>query len=527
MASFDLIIKNGTILDGIASEPIAADLGISGDQIKAIGQLHGASAAKIIEAESKLVTPGFVDIQNHSDSYFTLLEIPTADSLVSQGITSMALGQCGTSLAPLPGPEALKSIQKWHSLAGANLNWLSFAEYLATLENYPLGVNVASLVGHSTLRRGLVGDEVRPATPEEIKIMEKLFLDSFAIGAAGVSLGLIYAHETTSGAPELASAAAAAAAKGKLLSCHLRSEGGHVVAAINEVIALAQAASARLKIAHFKIRGRTNWPFFEEALSSIDRAYQRGVDVFFDVYPYSTSWTVLYTYLPKWAYEGGRNAILGHLRDRGSRQKILIYLKDQEHDLGSVFIATSETNSSFIGKTLAQVAANQEVSVEEALLNVLAATAAQVIVFDHNLSEDNMLALLRHPLAVIATDGAGYDFHYSPAHGLVHPRCFGTMPKFLSLVRDRKLMSWPEAIKKITSRPAEKLGLKKRGRLAVGNFADVAVLDPADLGSRASYENPYIQAEGVDLVVVNGKIAFAEDETLRSQTQPAGRVLRI
>ncbi|MBI4050262.1 MAG: amidohydrolase family protein [Candidatus Doudnabacteria bacterium] len=525
--SFDLIVKNGTVLDGTADEGFRADLGVSGDVIRAIGNLAGAGAGKTIDAEGKLVTPGFIDIQNHSDSYFTLLEIPTAPSLVTQGITTVAVGQCGTSLAPLAGPEALKSIQKWHSLAGTNLNWLSFGEYLAVLQNYPLGVNVASLVGHSTLRRGLIGDQVRPATPEEIKIMEKMMHDSFELGAAGLSLGLVYAHEVDSSGPELASAVKIAAAKNKLLSVHLRSEGSHVVPALGEVIELAQNAGARLKVSHFKIRGRANWPFFEEAVAALDRAYQRGGNVFFDVYPYSTSWTVLYTYLPKWAYEGGRAAILGHLRDRSSRQKILAYLRDQERDLGSVFIATSETNSSFVGKTLAQIAANQEVGVEEALLNVLSATAAQVIVFDHNLSEENMQVLLQHPLAVIATDGAGYDFHYSPAHGLVHPRCFGAMPKFLSLVRDRKLMSWAEAIKKITSRPAQKLGLLKRGRLAVGNFADIVVLDPASLGSRASYENPYIQAEGVETVLVNGRIAYAEEDALAAQAQTSGRVLRI
>ena len=523
--TFDLIIKNGTILDGIANEGRLADVGIAGGKIAAVDDLKNARAARVIDARQKYVAPGFVDAQNHSDSYFTLLEIPAVPSLVAQGITTAAVGQCGTSLAPLSGPAALKSIQKWHSLAGANINWLSFAEFFEALSGYPLGVNVASLAGHATLRRGLVGDQIRAATPEEIKIMEKLILDSFAAGAAGVSLGLMYAHEADSSAAELASAAGLAARSKKLLSVHLRSEGAHLVQAVDEALALAAAApGTNLKISHFKARGRQNWPFQAEALAHLDQAYQRGVNVWFDVYPYSTSWTVLYTYLPKWAYEGGRSAILNNLQNRSAREKMAAYLRDQEQNLGSVFIATSETNPALVGKTLAQVAANQEVSVEEALLNVLSATSTQVIAFDHNLSESHVEQLLRHPLSVIATDGAGYDFAYNPGHGLLHPRCFGTFPKFLSMVREKKLMTWGEAVKKITSRPAEKLGLKDRGKIVKGAAADLVVFDPKTVGSRATYENPYVEPDGIELVLVGGKIAYSSTEGTR---ETAGKILRI
>src|SRR3989344_5891712 len=210
---FDTIIKNGTILDGISAEPHSADVGISGKEIKAIGNLSSARAKQIISADHKFVCPGFIDIQNHSDSYFTLLEIPAMPSLTSQGVTTIAVGQCGTSLAPLPNIEAIKSVQKWHSLAGANLNWLTFGEYFDSLKRYPLGVNVTSLIGHSTLRRDLVG-----------------------------------------------------------------------------------SARASLEISHFKVRGEKNWPKLEAAMARIDRAYQRGVNVSFDVYPYTTSWPVAYTY---------------------------------------------------------------------------------------------------------------------------------------------------------------------------------------------------------------------------------------
>jgi len=319
--TFDLLIKNGTVLDGASNQAYKADIGINGNLIRVVGNLRGASAGQIIDASGLFVAPGFIDIQNHSDSYLTLLEIPSMESLVTQGITTILVGHCGTSLAPLSTPEALKSIQKWRSLAGANVNWQTFEEYLGTLKNYPLGVNVTSLVGHATVRRGLLSDQIRAATPEEILIIEKQIADSFEAGAKGVSLGLVYAHEANSSEEELLSVAKMVASNEKMLSVHLRSEGGHVVEALEEVIGLAEKSGCDLKISHFKIRGSQNYGYLDEALSVIDRAYQRGVSVFFDVYPYTTSWTVLYTYLPKWAYEGGKKSILKNRYCKTSRNR--------------------------------------------------------------------------------------------------------------------------------------------------------------------------------------------------------------
>ncbi len=524
--TFDILVKSGMIYDGEGKESYQGDLGINGEKIEAIGKLSGANAKVVVDAAQKCVAPGFVDIQNHSDSYLTILENPGADSLVTQGITTIAVGHCGTSLAPLPTPQALKSVQKWRSLAGANINWLGFDEYLQALRNHKLGVNALSLVGHATLRRGLLEDDVRTATREEVGIMSKLLQESLEVGAAGLSFGLLYAHEADSSAEELLALSKITADSQKMLSVHLRSEGSHVVAALDEVLELAAKAGAKLKISHLKIRNKPNWNFLDAVFSSIDRAYQKGVDVFFDAYPYMTSWSVLYTYLPKWAYEGGRAAILRNLKNEDMRKKILAYLRDQERNLGSIIVASSETNPAFNGKTISQIAKNQESAIEEAFVNVIGGTDAQVIGFDHNLSPQVQEAFLKHSLSVIATDGAGYDFAYRPQQGLVHPRCFGTMPKFLSLVREKKLLSWGEAIKKITSRPAQKLGLAKRGIIKAGHFADIVVFDPKTVDSRASYENPYQQADGIEHVLVNGKLAVLNGEMIYHKAA-IGRVLRV
>lgn len=520
--TFDILIKGGTILDGMKNEGYLADIGISRDQIKAVGNLARAQGKLVIEAENLYVAPGFVDAQNHSDSFLKLIEAPLLPSMLAQGITTIAVGHCGASLGPLPNLDALRSMQKWSSLIGANLNWLDFREFLATLSNYRLGPNVLSLVGHATMRRGLLGDEVRPATFEETLIECKILKESLDAGAAGLSMGLIYAHEVNASAFELESVAKVAAEADKLLSVHLRSERSHIVESIDEIVGLARITRSRVKISHFKIQGQQNWKFFESAIGAIDRAYQSGIDIFFDVYPYTTTWSVLYTYLPKWAYEGGKYAILKNLKDRDSRERILAYLASVQN-LEQILVANSERNQAFLGKTLGQIAKNQRISPSEALLNVIEGTEAQVGVFDENLSTEVLFELLRHPLSIVATDGTGYEYEHKIGEGFVHPRCFGTFPKFLSEVRDKKLMSWGAAIKKITSKPAEKLKLEKRGKLSQGYFADVVVFDPHDVGSKATFAKPYIFPDGIEYVIVNGKLAAHRGSELSAW----GRVLKI
>lgn len=522
--TFDILIKNGTVIDGVKNEPYAADVGISGAKIKAVGNLQSAKSGITIDAAGQFVTPGFIDIQNHSDSYFTLLENPNLPSMVRQGVTTIVVGQCGTSLAPLPNPAALQSVQKWHSLSGTNIDWLSFEEYLASLGKRDFGPNVVSLVGHATVRRGIIGDAPRSATSEEIKIISNILERSLASGGGGISLGLVYAHEADSSQEELETMGRLAAKEKKILSVHLRSDSSHAADAVNEVISLAAATGVRLKISHFKIRGKENWESHREILQLLDRAYQQGTDIFFDTYPYTTSWTVLYTYLPKWAYEGGKSAILQNLRSEQSRKNILAYLRQQEHNLENILIAGSQTNPGLVGRTLKQVAADHETDAAEAFLNVIMATRAQAVVFDHNLSPEVMEAFLKHPMSVVASDGAGYGFEVPREHDLVHPRCFGTFPKFLSLVRDKKILSWSESVKKITSRPAEKLGLATRGRLVPGLVADIAVFDPDKVAATSTYENPYLEPIGINHVLVGGIPAYSVSQGFGKSN---GKVIRI
>lgn len=507
----DLLIKNGAVIDGTGSAARNLDVAVEKGRISRIAAGITAAAAQTIDAKDCYVAPGFIDIQNHSDSYWTIFDQPEQASLLSQGITSIVMGNCGASLAPLLTSESIKSIQKWHSLAGININWNTMEEFLRVLKRGTLGVNVATLVGHATLRRGLVGDEVRELSLEELEIMKKSLEGALRNGALGLSMGLIYAHEVDSNREELRQSAEKLKGTGKYLSVHLRSEASHILEALDEVIDLAKSSSVPIKISHLKIRGKKNWPLVEQVFAKLEAAYRQGVNLSFDVYPYDTSWSILYTYLPKWAYEGGRSKILEAVNDPLSRRKILDYLKEQNHDFGSITIAEASGNQNFVGKSIRSVAQNQNVSNEEAVINVIAAAGTQVIVFDHNLSDEQIMRFIASPFSMIASDGAGYS---QSSDSLVHPRCYGTMPKFLRLVREGKLMKWEEAIAKITSVPAKLMGITNRGRLVEGAAADITLFNPMTVTDRATYANPDILSEGIEAVIVNGKLAYTPNKVL-------------
>ncbi|MGE5298335.1 MAG: N-acyl-D-amino-acid deacylase family protein [Acidobacteriaceae bacterium] len=503
---YKYVIKNGTVIDGVAKNAYKHDIAISEGVVVGMGRnIPAKTAEKVIDATGKFVVPGFIDIQNHSDSYWTIFDQPSQVSMVSQGITTIVTGNCGSSLAPLAGRESIKTIQKWHDLSGVNVNWASFEELGQVIEQNRLGVNVASLVGHATLRRGLLGDQVRTVTEEEVKVMERLLTKALDDGAFGLSMGLVYAHEVDSAVTELLSLAKSLQRHNKYLSVHLRSESEGILDAVDEAIDIGQRLEIPVKISHLKLRGKENWHLFDRLINKLENAFHSGLDITFDVYPYSSAWSVLYTYLPKWAYEGGRAETLRRINSEKDRKKILDFLRNQNYDYSNIRVATAEANNAFIGKTILHIAANLGTSNEEALLKVLSSTKNQAIVFDNNLFDEHVELLVSSPLSIIATDGAGYS---REGQSLVHPRCFGTMPKLLSMVREQKIMKWERAIAKITSEPARLLGLKRRGRIAIDAFADLVVFDPDKIKDRATFDQPFMFADGIDQVFVNGGLAF-------------------
>ena len=507
---YSLLIKNAKVIDGTGKPGEILDVAVQGDEIVNLDKNISTSAETVIDGSGKVLTPGFVDGQNHSDAYWQLFDNPQLDSLITQGFTTILVGNCGASLAPLLSKDSLLPLQKWHSLEGLNINWQSFSEYIETLSRTRMACNVASLVGYATLRRGLIGDEIRRLDKNELSALKKILEESLDAGAFGLSSGLSYSHEIIISELELFELAKVLKKHKALFSIHLRSEGGEVVEAVEEALDIARGTDVNLKISHLKIRGKQNWDKAGEVISQLETAYHKGLPVHFDLYPYDTMWQPLYSYLPKWAMEGGRTLMLKNFSDPAQRAKLAAYLNGSGVKFSQMMVASTANKLNFVGKTIGQIAKNMEVSSEEAVLQLIQNGGAEVLVFEQNMDPVQVEDYTNHPLSFIGTDGEGVgkdNFDH-----LVHPRCFGTAPKFIRQTLNTKKISLEEAIRKLTSGPAQKIGLKKRGELKVGNFADLVLFNPQTITDKSTYQNPYQFSIGIDYVFVNGKPVVSKSE---------------
>ena len=520
-----MLIKNGTIIDGTKKERFNADVRIDEGFIREIApRLSARNGEEVIDANGQFVTPGFVDILNHSDVYLTLLTNPGAHSLVHQGITTILVGNCGTSLAPLTDANVINAVQKWADPSSINVNWLSVKEFLDELERHPQHLNVATLVGHATLRRDILGDETRQANEEELRQMAYLLEQGLQEGAFGLSTGLAYSHAKVASPEEINALLTVLQKYGGLYQAHLRDEGDAFIETLQEAIQAAQQNGVPLHVGHLKAMGEKAWQDFPQGLQRIDEAIASGTGVTFDTYPYTRTASILYTLVPDWLATGGKKALLARLQDPESRSKALAEMKERHDWYERMVVAHANLDSLYIGKSLKEIAQNQGTSVEEAVLNLLIASEDRITVFTDTINEDNMRAALSHPASFVASDGVGYSTALEKNGDLVHPRSFGAFPRFLSTyVRDQKLMSFEEAIFKMTFGPAQACGFFQRGKLAVGYYADVTIFDPETISSAASFENPYQYASGISNVLVNGKFALRNGELTYMQT---GQILR-
>src|SRR3989344_101711 len=310
--TFDILIRDGPILDGSGKPRFRGDVGISGGAIMAVGKtvLAGAEAKKTISASVKFVAPGFIDITSHADANGSLFLNPDQDSLLTQGVTSILVGNCGSSLAPLVSREAADSLRKWRRGAETNINWLTVAGYLSELAKHPLGVNVGTLMGHGTMRRGITKGESRSLTIEELSQFRSLITRGIQEGAFGLSAGLIYSHEASATTEELAAFAKAVAHGDGVLKAHLRNEGGNLVPSMNEVVQAGRESKAHIIVSHFKAIGRRSWHLFSRTLGMMEHANAEGVRMHFDLSPYQRTGSFLYILLPAWAREGGFSTLL-------------------------------------------------------------------------------------------------------------------------------------------------------------------------------------------------------------------------
>jgi N-acyl-D-amino-acid deacylase len=505
----DVLIKNGTIIDGTGKPMFLGDVGIKEEKIREIGQLNHERAHIEIDAKDQYVCPGFVDVNNHSDTYWRIFSDPELESLLYQGITTIIGGNCGSSLAPLVNRDIIQTIQKWTDINTVNLNWLSMGEFLKEIEKRKLAVNFGTLVGHATLRRGLLRDEVRDVDVHELKTMKEMLKRAMKEGAFGISTGLVYTHAKSATAQEITELVKVVKEYNGVYTTHVRGETHELLEAVAEAIDVAKKTGANLQISHLKAIGENNWPLMDQAVNMIETARTDNMNVNFDVYPYTHTGSVLYILLPDWVAEGGKKLMLSRLKDPETRAKVIEEMKNENFDYSKITISISPLNKTLTNRRITDIAKLQEKSVEETIIDILVASEGRVIAMIHGLSENNVIKAIRNPFSIISTNGAGYNLEHKETSELVHPRNFGSFPRVLGqYVREKDILSWEEAVNKISGRPAEKFGIKKRGSLKIGNYADVTIIDPKTIADLATYENPYQYAKGVNWVVVNGKVAM-------------------
>ncbi|QQS61034.1 MAG: D-aminoacylase [Candidatus Moraniibacteriota bacterium] len=511
---YDILLRGGLVYDGTGAKPVRADVAIKDGFIHEMGEISKNQATReSIDVEGKVVSPGFIDVNNHSDTHWRMFFDPKLESLLSQGITTIIGGSCGSSLAPLLNEKAIDSIRKWIEVRSVHANWGHLCEFFSYLALRGIPLNFATLVGHNTLRRALVGDENRACTEEELAQAVRAVQTSLQEGALGLSFGLAYTHAKAADEREIQSLMKAVSAKG-IITVHLRNEGPFIQESLGEMLEYAKNTQSRLHISHLKVMGKRNWQSFDGALSLLDTASQEGVDVSFDVFPYDFSGSVLYTLLPDWVCEGGRMPMLERLRDFPTKRQIVSEMKQSSFEFEKMHILSATfLNQSLTKKNISEIAKSRGIESEEAFIEILLASEGRALARMNVLSEENMEKAMKHPLSMICSDGSGYSLKHKIIGEEIHPRNFGAFPRFLGhYVREKKLLSLEEALYKITGFPAKRFGISQRGVLKEGNYADIVVFDPDKIRDEATVQNPYQYASGIEYVVVNGEFAWRDSQ---------------
>ena len=494
---YDLIVRGGTVFDGLGGPGIERDLAVSAGRVAAIGKALSGRAAHEIDARGLAVVPGFIDMHSHVDG--SLRADARAESAIRQGITTVIAGQDGSSRATGAADD-------------------SFRDMFAALDALHPAVNVASMVGLGSIRGKVIGDDDRPATAAEIATMTGMVESALNDGACGASSGLEYTPGGFASREELIALCRPLASRKLPYATHMRNEDDHVLEAIDEAIAVAEGARCPLEISHLKTQGQANWHKLDDAFARIAAANRRGMDVAFDRYPYLAYSTGLTNLFPIWSRDGGTDAFLGRLDDPASSAKIKEATLAKVAGLGGwdhveVTSVRNDADRAAEGKRLGSYAQSISADPYDTAVALLRRSNGGVGMVGFAMSEENLERILAHPLATVCTDGSGFAIDGPTRRGSPHPRGIGTCGRVLGYyVRERKALTLPDAIAKMSSRVARRLHLKGRGQLARGFAADVVVFDPATIADVATYENPFQYPVGVHAVVVNGAVALEGGE---------------
>ena len=528
----NILIEGGTVVDGTGSLGKPLDVAIDGAKIARLCKRSEAKGAMKIDATGLIVCPGFIDIHSHSE--FQLLANPLAESKIRQGVTTELVGNCGSSPAPAIGV-ARKELEGYAELAEVRLDWVTMDEYLLRLSHLKTSVNVATLVGASTLRQCIIGNSNTKAGEDELARMNQLLADAILQGGFGLSSGLIYVPGFFASTEELVSLASTSASLGGFYASHIRGEGRTLIKAVEEAIRIGREAHSRVEISHHKACGRPSWGTVGRTIAMIEEAREQGVDVSFDVYPYTASCTYLDTLLQPWAREGSKEEILERIRAPQTRKRIIHEfvtptesMEDIVTDTGweniNVMGFSSDLYKRFDNNTIAQIAEAIGKDPAETTLDILVGENLRAIAVFHEMDEDDVVKVISHPLAAIGSDGEA-EAPYGPSgKHATHPRAYGTFPRALRrYVLDKKLVPLEEMIRRMTLWPAQRIGLQDRGVLASGMAADIVAFDPEKIRDLATYEDSHRYPEGIEYVIVNGAVTIDHGEHTKER---AGQVLR-
>jgi len=501
-----LKITNGLVLDGTGKDGVRADVLIENNTISAVVPHSEIPADNILDAKGHIVCPGFIDVHTHSDAYI-LLE-PDAPSKIYQGVTTEIVGNCGASCAPLYGASRMPSDWTVHQYPG---NWQTVAEYRKLLQQVNPALNIVFLVGHNTLRAGVMGYEPRSATKEEVLRMAKRLEQAIDEGASGLSTGLVYNPGRFAASEEVEQLVKVVAKCKGIYTSHMRSESSKLLEAIDETLGFGKSSGARVLISHLKAYGQPNWHLLQPALERIHNAQQSGMEVFADRYPYTASCTDLDIIFPAWAAAGGPDVMLERLRTPSEKQRLIDDLKQKDESYWTYITIGSTVhpdNKPYAGTPLIEIAKDLRLHPAEAALQIAEKDELRTAAFFHGMHPDNMQRVLAQPYVMIGSDASLRAPTGPLSHDWPHPRAYGTFPRFLRMALDGQTVPLPDAIRKMTSLPADTFRLQKRGKIAKGYIADIVIFDPETIRDQSAYDRPHALATGIEHVIVNGTITL-------------------
>ena len=498
---YDLLITHGKIFDGAGNPWFYGDLAVRADQIVAIGNLNGAHAATRIDAAGMSVAPGFIDIHSHGRR--GIFEVPTAENYLREGVTTIIEGPDGSSAVPL-GP------------------------FLSKIAHTPISINFASFVGHGSIREKVMGLVNRRATRQEIEQMRKLAEQAMLDGAVGLSTGLFYVPGNYADTEEVIEIAKAVGRMGGFHESHMRDEGEHILDSVRETIRIGEEGGLPTQITHHKVIGAANWGKSVETLQLVEQARARGVDVSIDQYPYTASSTGIAALFPQWSLEGGHKAIVERLSAADARSRIKSEIVNNIQngrgggDPKNVVIVNCDFDGRLAGKSLADLTRSRGVEVTNENAAETAISLEQrgsCTAVYHAIDEGDVERIMQSPYTMIASDGDIPVF----GRAAPHPRSYGTFARVLGVyVREKKILTLQDAIRRMSSLPAERLKFGDRGLLRPGMKADIVIFDPQTVTDRATYDRPHQYSEGVRDVIVNGKLVLRNGQVT---DQRPGRVL--